>query len=584
MLDFKRRSVAVEGEAAKSPEQVEQERIEDEAFSKEEAAARRELIKQVFEETGVMLGANWRVAMERSWSATKRKLVGRMRFFAPDAKKFSSKADVVEHVERQVRSGKLKRHSAPTRPRAAAAPISARLARSQSNVNERDREEEAAAELAERAKEVTGLDLSPGWRVRWVKEDGGKVYKRFFDPKGKRYSNLGAAIRQVKRDVGIDSPEPEESKKRQKRDDGARNLAAAMDLAADEDEEGDEGGNVRRAGSRRIAAAAAAAQAAREAERARLEKVARPSRAAERAAAEKAARVEKEKAEKAAEKARKAMATAQKALRRAEKAAAKSDAEKAARERAATPALPAPPASEVISQQKAGAAPGETRLPLRLPVRRKGIAAPARKMSPAEKEYLAQVTRRVLEDLGVELNKGWTVQITQRKSGATSGANDKYFLPPPQPASAPEGFRTKSKYRSEGEVVEYARRLFGLGSSKKSKKRQRPAKDAAAVAAKDAKRAKKAARRSAEKAKKTEPAKKSEAEAAARRFYDATNKTWSPADTVKTKARTGGGGGAANRGEARRDDRMEEEEEEKEEEKEREVCLLYTSPSPRDRG
>ena len=131
VLDFKRRSVAVEGEAAKSPEQVEQERIEDEAFSKEEAAARRELIKQVFEETGVMLGANWRVAMERSWSATKRKLVGRMRFFAPDAKKFSSKADVVEHVERQVRSGKLKRHSAPTRPRAAAAPISARLARGQ---------------------------------------------------------------------------------------------------------------------------------------------------------------------------------------------------------------------------------------------------------------------------------------------------------------------------------------------------------------------------------------------------------------------------------------------------------------------
>ena len=339
-----------------------------------------------------------------------------------------------------------------------------------------------------------------------------------------------------------------------------------MDLAADEDEEGDDGGNVRRAGSRRIAAAAAAAQAAREAEKARLEKVARPSRAAERAAAEKAARAEKEKAEKAAEKARKAMVTAQKALRRAEKAAARSDAEKAARERAATPALPAPPASEVISQQKAGAAPGETRLPLRLPARRKGIAGPARKMSPAEKEYLAQVTRRVLEDLGVELNKGWTVQITQRKSGATSGANDKYFLPPPQPASAPEGFRTKSKYRSEGEVVEYARRLFGLGSSKKSKKRQRPAKDAAAVAAKDAKRAKKAARRSAEKAKKTEPAKKTEAEAAARRFYDATNKTWSPADTVKTKARTGGGGGAANRGEARRDDRMEEEEEEKERE------------------
>ena len=528
VLDFKKRAMAVEGEAAKSPEQVEAERVEDEEFSKQEAAARRELIKQVFEETGVMLGANWRVAMERSWSATKRKLVGRMRFFAPDAKKFSSKADVVEHVERQVRSGKLKRHSAPTRPRAAAAPISARLARKPANLNERDREEEAAAELAERAKEATGVDLSPGWRVRWVKEDGGKVYKRFFDPKGKRYSNLGAAIRQVKRDVGIESPEPEESKKR-RGDDGARNLAAAMDLAADEDEEEQERGLGRRAGSRRIAAAAAAAAAAQEAERARLEKATRPTRAAERAAAEKAALVEKAKAEKAAEKARKAMATAEKALRRAEKAAARSDKEKAARERAALPALAA-----AASEAAAAAEKGDGRKS-RSGARRGGIAGPARKMSPTEKEYLAQVTRRVFEELGVELNKGWTVQITQRKSGATSGATDKYFLPPPQPSSAPEGFRTKSKYRSEGEVVEYARRLFGLGSSKK---RKRPgAKDAAAVAAKRAKRAEKA--KTSEKENKAKP---TEADAAARRFYDATNKIWSPVETAKTKTRTGGGG------------------------------------------
>ena len=512
VLDFKKRAMAVEGEAAKSPEQVEAERVEDEEFSKQEAAARRELIKQVFEETGVMLGANWRVAMERSWSATKRKLVGRMRFFAPDAKKFSSKADVVEHVERQVRSGKLKRHSAPTRPRAAAAPISARLARHPSNINERDREEEAAAELAERAKEATGVDLSPGWRVRWVKEDGGKVYKRFFDPKGKRYSNLGAAIRQVKRDNGIESPEPEESKKRRE-DDGARNLAAAMDLAADEDEEAT-AGNMR--ASRRIAAAAAAAQAAREAERARLAKVTRPSRAAERAAAELAAAVEKAKAEKAAEKARKAMATAEKALRRAEKAAAKSDKEKAARDRAALLALPAPAADE-----GAAAASGDAvaRKPRGGAGASGSVAAPARKMSPTEKEYLAQVMRRVHEELGVELNKGWTVQITQRKFGASSGLTDKYFLPPPQPASAPEGFRTKSKYRSEGEVVEYARRLFGLGSSKK---RKRPAKDAAAVAAKRAERTKKAARRSAEKA--AEKKKAREAVAATRRLHDVTNK------------------------------------------------------------
>ena len=532
VLDFKKRAMAVEGEAAKSPEQVEAERVEDEEFSKQEAAARRELIKQVFEETGVMLGANWRVAMERSWSATKRKLVGRMRFFAPDAKKFSSKADVVEHVERQVRSGKLKRHSAPTRPRAAAAPISARLARNPANLNERDREEEAAAELAERAKEATGVDLSPGWRVRWVKEDGGKVYKRFFDPKGKRYSNLGAAIRQVKRDVGIESPEPEEGKNR-RGDDGARNLAAAMDLAADEDEEDQERGGGRRAGSRRIAAAAAAAAAAQEAERARLEKATRPTRAAERAAAEKAALVEKAKAEKAAEKARKAMATAEKALRRAEKAAARSDKEKAARaEHAALPVLAAA-ASDAIAAEK-----GDGRKS-RSGARRGGIAGPARKMSPTEKEYLAQVTRRVFEELGVELNKGWTVQITQRKSGATSGATDKYFLPPPQPSSAPEGFRTKSKYRSEGEVVEYARRLFGLGSSKK-RKRPAGAKDAAAVAAKRAKKKRfEKAKKSVEKENKAKP---TEADAAARFFYDATNKIWSPVDTAKTKPRTGGGG------------------------------------------
>ena len=570
VLDFKKRAMAVEGEAAKSPEQVEAERVEDEEFSKQEAAARRELIKQVFEETGVMLGANWRVAMERSWSATKRKLVGRMRFFAPDAKKFSSKADVVEHVERQVRSGKLKRHSAPTRPRAAAAPISARLARDPRNFNERDREEEAAAELAERAKEATGVDLSPGWRVRWVKEDGGKVYKRFFDPKGKRYSNLGAAIRQVKRDAGVDSPEPEASEKR-RGDDGARNLAAAMDLAADEDDE-EAGGLVRRAGSRRIAAAAAAAEAAREAERARMEKATRPTRAAERAAAEAAALAEKAKAEKAAEKARKAMATAEKALRRAEKAAARSDKEKAARARdGALPALPAPAASDGAAAasgdggvQKApsraprgGARRGEALNPKSAPGASAsgGIAGPARKMSPMEKEYLAQVTRRVHEELGVELNKGWTVQITQRKFGASSGLTDKYFLPPPQPATAPEGFRTKSKYRSEGEVVEYARRLFGLGSSKK---RERPAetKDAAAErqAKKAKERAKKASRRSAEK-KAAKPPR--EAEASARRFYDATDKVWSPIGTTSTTEARTANARAKRRG---RDDAREEEE------------------------
>ena len=123
-------------------------------------------------------------------------------------------------------------------------------------------------------------------------------------------------------------------------------------------------------------------------------------------------------------------------------------------------------------------------------------------------------------------------------------------------SSAPEGFRTKSKYRSEGEVVEYARRLFGMGSSKK-RKRPAGAKDAAAVAAKRAKRAEKA-----KKSGKENKAKPTEADAAARRFYDATNKIWSPVDTAKTKPRTGGGGAskpapASKRARARDEDEEE---------------------------
>jgi hypothetical protein len=47
VLDFKKRAICVEGEATKSPEQLETERVEDEQFTAQEAAARRELIKQV---------------------------------------------------------------------------------------------------------------------------------------------------------------------------------------------------------------------------------------------------------------------------------------------------------------------------------------------------------------------------------------------------------------------------------------------------------------------------------------------------------------------------------------------------------
>lgn len=486
VLDFKKRAMSVEGEAAKSPEQLEEERVEDEEFSKQEAAARRELIKQVFEETGVMLGANWRVSMERSWSTTKRKMVGRMRFFAPDAKKFSSKADVVEHVERQVRSGKLKRHSAPSRPRSQAAPISAKLLRNQTDLNERDREEEAAAELAERAKEATGVDLSPGWRVRWVKEEGGKVYKRFFDPKGKRYSNLGAAIRQVKRDNGIESPGEDEkdvTKRRDRRDNGARNLLFAMDRCADDEDEDAMDAEPTRKGSRRIAANQAMAEQKAAEESAAAENAKRPSRKAEKEKAVKAALLEQEKAEKAAEKARKAMAAAEKALRRAEKAGAVAaardarDAEKEKAQKARTLALPAPSVSTVTPAALAEGAGNKRRK--QTPPMGDYLSlttTAARNMSAVERESLNQVALRVQTELNVELNKGWTVSIVQRKSGVTVGANDKYFIPPAQPSDAPEWFRTKSKYRSEGEVVEYARRLNGLGSSKK-RKRDKPGKD-----------------------------------------------------------------------------------------------------------
>ena len=361
-------------------------------------------------------------------------------------------------------------------------------------LNERDREEEAAAELADRAKEATGVVLSPGWRVRWVKEDGGKIYKRFFDPKGKRYSNLGAAIRQVQRDNGIDVPEPSDDRARRE-DDGARNLAAAMDLAADETDGDDEFAANNPRGSRRIAANQAKASADKEQTRAACERQTRPSRQQEKEKAEKRALLERANAEKAAEKARRAMANAEKALRRAEKAGAvavarterdleRAEKEKTLKEKGRVPSLLALPSAAAAgsfhgaekglaavtpasaaddNNKKRRKATPPTVLPY-LP------STQARNMSAVERESIVQVSSRVTDELGLELNKGWRVQITQRKSGVTVGATDKYFIPPPQPADAPEGFRTKSKYRSEGEVVEYVRRLNGLGSSKKRKR------------------------------------------------------------------------------------------------------------------
>ena len=70
--------------------------------------------------------------------------------------------------------------------------------------------------------------------------------------------------------------------------------------------------------------------------------------------------------------------------------------------------------------------------------------------------------------------------IASRKTGASSGTTDKYYIAPSVPKDAPEGFTTRVKFRSEAEVVNYARQLFGVPSSKK---RSRAAKSAPASAA-----------------------------------------------------------------------------------------------------
>ena len=423
--DFKARAMAVEGEAVKSPEQMERERIEDEEFSKEEATARRELLKQVFDETGVMLGANWRVSMERSWSAAKRRMVGRMRFFAPgpENKKFSSKADVVDFVERQVRRGKLKRHSAPKRPRGvsaeAASTRGAKAARSEDGSRKTSsavavartpasREEAAVAELSDRVYAATGITLKPGYEVRWVRENSGKEYKRFYCPAGKRYSSPGELIAALKKQHEKEQAEGECER---------RNLAAEMDLAADD--------APAKAAPRKVSNVARDRQRREGAGKTLALPAPPPTKPALKSALKKPT----------------------KAL-----TASKSSSSSLA---AATPALP--------RRDKRAPTPTATRA-----------------MTSAEKSSLAQVRDRVREELGVELNKGWSVVIASRKTGASSGTTDKYYIAPSVPKDAPEGFTTRVKFRSEAEVVNYARQLFGVPSSKK---RSRAAKSAPASAA-----------------------------------------------------------------------------------------------------
>ena len=62
--------------------------------------------------------------------------------------------------------------------------------------------------------------------------------------------------------------------------------------------------------------------------------------------------------------------------------------------------------------------------------------------------------------------------IASRKTGASSGTTDKYYIAPSVPKDAPEGFTTRVKFRSEAEVVNYARQLFGVPSSRTIPSRQ----------------------------------------------------------------------------------------------------------------
>ena len=423
--DFKARAMAVEGEAVKSPEQMERERIEDEEFSKEEATARRELLKQVFDETGVMLGANWRVSMERSWSAAKRRMVGRMRFFAPgpENKKFSSKADVVDFVERQVRRGKSPTLGAQTTPR--------RLRRSRVHPEAQRRlgGGRVAKDAGDRRRRANARVARGGCRggiVRSrVRRDWDHAQTRVRGSLGPREQREGVQALLLPRGETVQQP----------RGTHRRAQEAAR--------EGTGGGRVRaeeprgRDGSRADDAPAKAA----------------PTKVSNAAGSPAPRRRGKD----------------------------------APRFRAAADQTRAQ-----VRAQEANQGSGRVQIVVVEPRRRHaGASAAGIRRAPTPKETraekaggegaLAQVTARSrFEELGVELNKGWSVVIASRKTGASSGTTDKYYIAPSVPKDAPEGFTTRVKFRSEAEVVNYARQLFGVPSSKK---RSRAAKSAPASAA-----------------------------------------------------------------------------------------------------
>ena len=264
------------------------------------------------------------------------------------------------------------------------------------------------AELSDRVYAATGITLKPGYEVRWVRENSGKEYKRFYCPAGKRYSSPGELIAALKKQHEKEQAEGECER---------RNLAAEMDLAADD--------APAKAAPRKVSNVARDRQRREGAGKTLALPAPPPTKPALKSALKKPT----------------------KAL-----TASKSSSSSLA---AATPALP--------RRDKRAPTPTTTRA-----------------MTSAEKSSLAQVRDRVREELGVELNKGWSVVIASRKTGASSGTTDKYYIAPSVPKDAPEGFTARVKFRSEAEVVNYARQLFGVPSSKK---RSRAAKSAPASAA-----------------------------------------------------------------------------------------------------
>ena len=81
--DFKARAMAVEERRSNPPSRWSANASRTRSFPRRRRRRAAGSSSRCLTRRGVMLGANWRVSMGRSWSAAKRRMVGRMRFFAP---------------------------------------------------------------------------------------------------------------------------------------------------------------------------------------------------------------------------------------------------------------------------------------------------------------------------------------------------------------------------------------------------------------------------------------------------------------------------------------------------------------------